>query len=239
MEETVEDTTSLHADERTGQFVYQNGPAQSVLMYQLGGRMYPMRSEPRCNTCQSQYRLEVEKKILRGYGYAAVANSLPDNAGISASSIRSHVTNGHLPLDESVKRAAIEARARELGRDVEAFEESLVDHIVFAKLGVQKAFERVVNGEEEVSVSDGIALANLLVRVDQTAQQGADSELMVEVFHAYMRAFMSVVTDERMQRQFANLLSRDPVMISLYRRWESQESLGDGDVEDAELVHED
>lgn len=226
----------LRLDEETGQFVYTDAPSQSVVMYQLGGRLYPMRSEPRCNTCQSPYRLEIEKKILRGYGYTAVANSLPEDAGLSMSSIRSHVRNGHLPLDETVKRAAVEARALELGLDLEAHEQSLVDHIAFAKVGVQKAFERVINGDEDVTVSDGIALANLLVKVEQTAQGGVDSELMAQVFHAYMRAFVAVVTDERMQQQFARRLSQDPVMVALYERWQSQPQIEDGLIEDAEVV---
>lgn len=226
----------LRLDEETGQFVYSDVPSQSVVMYQLGGRLYPMRSEPRCNTCQSPYRLEVEKKILRGYGYTAVANSLPDDAGLSVSSIRTHVRNGHLPLDETVKRAAVEARAVELGLDLEGHEQSLVDHITFAKVGVQKAFERVMNGDEEITVSDGIALANLLLKVDQNIQGGVDSQLITEVFHAYMRAFMMVVTDERMQQQFARRLSSDPVMVSLYNRWQSNSELEEGSFEDAEVV---
>jgi hypothetical protein len=226
----------LRLDEETGQFIYTDAPSQSVVMYQLGGRLYPMRSEPRCNTCQSSYRLEVEKKVLRGYGYTAIANSLPSDAGLSVSSIRAHFRNGHLPLDETVKRAAVEARASELGLDLEAHEQSLVDHITFAKVGVQKAFERVMNGDEEVTVSDGIALANLLARVEQTAQGGVDSELMSEVFHAYMRAFVSVVTSTEQQQQFARMLGRDPVMVALYSRWQSQPQLEESSIEDAEIA---
>lgn len=213
--------------------VTESGPTRnqptSVNMYELGGRVYPARSQPQCNTCQSEYRLEIEQKLLRGYGYTAIARSLPDDAGISMSSIRNHVHNGHLPLDESVKRAAVEARAQELGRDIENYEQSLVDHITFAKVGIQKAFQKMADGEEEVTIQDGIAFANLLAKVEQTASESLDTDLVYEVFAAYMRAFVATEPTSDKQRQFANALRRDPILQSLLNRWSAGE-LESGDL---------
>lgn len=217
----------------------------SAVMYRLGGRLYPVKSEPRCSTCQSPHRLHVERQLIRGYSYSAIVRDLPDDAGLTSRGIALHVQKNHLPLNEHVKRVAIEERARELGRDAERHEQSLVDAITFARLGIQDVFERMQNGELKPSVKDGIQFARLLHEVGLAERDEVGVEATREMFAAYMDAFVAVVDDPEQQQRFANALNAHPTMrawLADYHGHSSSQTevieLVEGDIEDAELVED-
>src|SRR4051812_44794260 len=42
------------------------------------GKLPPRIVEPRCHTCQSDYRDYIEREIIRGHSYLAIAKSIPD-----------------------------------------------------------------------------------------------------------------------------------------------------------------
>lgn len=190
----------------------------STVMYQVGGRRYPMRSAPLCNVCQSfEYRQEIENALLKSYSYAAIHRSLPPDAGISLDSIRNHVVSGHLPLDAAMRRVVIEERAREVGHSVEDHESTLADHITLAKLGVQSVIEQMARGELIPDMKDGIALAGLLARVQETAGEGIDNEVMVQAFMVYMEAIRATCTPEQI-RAIGESVANNPVMAGLMGR---------------------
>lgn len=201
----------LHNWQRGGEFHYDEPIPESVATYRLGGRLYPLRSEPRCHTCQSPYRMRVEKGLLRGYSYRAIAESLPSDAHLNASHIRRHVRSKHMPLDENVRRVAIEERARELGHDVESHDQMLADHVTLARVGVQRVFERMQDGELEPDISDGIAFANLLAKLGIHEESAIDEQMLFEILGAYMEAAVEVM-DADQQREFANRLGQHPVL---------------------------
>lgn len=202
-----------------GPFVYNDPVPDSAVMYRVGGRLYPMRREPRCNTCQSPYRQQVERAVLQGMSYRRIVESLPEDAGLTVYNVREHVARQHLPLDEFVKRAVIEERAQELGRDIESFQTTLADHITFARLGLQKAFERLVEGEVKPDLEDGIAFAQLLHKVGLEEGSEADREAMEQAMLAYMEVLEEVLEEEQRER-FSVLASRHPVLRALARRYD-------------------
>lgn len=216
-------------------------------MYRLGGRLYPVKSEPRCSTCQSPHRLHVERQLIRGYSYASIVRDLPDDAGLTQRGVALHVQRNHLPLNEHVKRVAIEERARELGRDAERHEQSLVDAITFARLGIQDVHERMQNGEIKPTIKDGIAFARLLHDVGLAERDEVGVEATREMFEAYMDAFIAVVDDPEQQQRFANALHAHPTMRAWLKEYEGHPpehvedaiiELGDGDVEEVADVAE-
>lgn len=198
---------------------------RSAVMYRLGGRTYPMRSEPKCKVCQSPYRVEIERSLIRSYGPTAVHRSLPVKAQeqISVKNISDHA-KAHLPVDHTIRQAAIQARAQELGTDFESAEGALVDHIVFARLGLQQVYERMADGEIKPSVQDGIAFAQMLLKVEEAAGGGLDEEMMARGFMVYMRAMRQVCTPAQIQ-QMSEIIQQDPIMkalLSMSERVEGQ-----------------
>lgn len=192
----------------------------SAIMYRLGGRMYPLRSVPQCKVCNSHYRVEIERGLIKSYGYTAIHRSLPEQAKseLSIRNIEEHARR-HLPVDEGIRRAVIEARAKELGTSIEDAEGALVDHISFARVGVQKVFQAMSEGRLEPDVKDGIAFATLLLKVEQAAGEGVDEEMLFGGFMAYLKAIRAVCTPDQV-RAIGSQLRQDPVMRSLLARSE-------------------
>lgn len=202
---------------------------QSAVMYRMGGRLYPMNSASGCKVCQSFYRVEIERSLLKSYGYATIHRSLPEQGRteLSVRNISDHA-HRHLPVDESIRRAVIEARAREMGVSIEDAEGPLVDHISFAKVGLQKVFQAMAEGSLEPDVKDGIAFATLLLKVEEQAGGGVDDEMMLTGFMQYLKAMRKVCTPEQMQ-SIGTLLRADPTMKALLARAEGVATV-DGEV---------
>ena len=190
--------------------------SNSTVSYRIGGREYPFRSEPNCLTCQSPYRVEVENALLKGYSYASIARSIPQ-ADLTANNIFDHVSKGHMPLDEHLRRAVIEDRAQELGRDIQRAEGVLTDHIALARLGVQRVIERMQMKEIEPGISDGIQFASLLLRLDEFAGETVDQQAVASSFMVFFEAAKSVMDPAQFAR-FGKLLERNPVLSALSKK---------------------
>lgn len=203
----------------------------SMLMTRVGGRTYPAHVNPRCRTCTSPYRTQIENALLKSYGYTAIVRALPEDANLTVRNVMDHFHNGHLPLDESVRRVVIEEDARERGLDIEGFESTLANHITFAKLGVQKVMQKMMDGELDPDISDGIAFASLLMKVEEQAGEAFDTEALTRGFMVYMEAIRSVCSPEQMQ-EIANTIATNPVMKALLSKDAQQRE----DVVEAEVV---
>jgi hypothetical protein len=190
--------------------------SNSTVSYRIGGREYPYRSEPNCLTCQSQYRVEVENALLKGYSYASIARSMPQ-AELTANNIFDHVSKGHMPLDEHLRRVVIEHRANELGRDIQRAEGVLTDHIAFARLGVQRVIERMATGELEPDIGDGIQFANLLLRLDEVEGGNVDQQAVAASFMVFFETVKSIMDPAQFAR-FGKLLERNPVLNALSKK---------------------
>lgn len=184
----------------------------AAIVYRIGGREYPMRSVPQCKTCQSHYRVEVENAILRGFGYAAVARHLPEQAKLTAENVRDHVTNGHMPIEETVRRALLEQRAEEVGYD-EA-RQTIVDQIGFARVGLQRVFEQMSSGKLEPDISHGIAFARLLQDAEASAGGEIDRQMMLQGFMAYQEAIVATCTPEQV-REISRVIKANPVLANI------------------------
>lgn len=190
--------------------------SNSTVSYRVGGREYPFRSEPNCLTCQSSYRIEIENALLKGYSYASISRSLPQ-AQLTSDNIFDHVSRGHLPLDEHLRRVVIEQRATELGRDIQRAEGVLTDHIALARLGVQRVIERMQTGDLDPTIADGIQFANLLLRLDEFAGESVDQQAVASSFMAFFEAAKSVMDPAQFTR-FGRLLERNPVLNALSKK---------------------
>lgn len=197
---------------------------QSALMTRVGGRSYPAKVVLQCKTCTSPYRTQIENALLKSYGYAAIVRSLPEDANLNERNIMEHFQRGHLPLDESVRRVVIEEDARERGLDIEGFESTLANHITFAKLGVQKVLQKMMDGELEPDISDGIAFANLLLKVEEQAGEGFDTETLTQGFMVYMDALRQVCSDQQVQA-VTDAIAANPVMKALLAKQQQAQTV--------------
>lgn len=189
--------------------------SRSAIMYRLGGRQYPMQSVSNCKVCQSSYRLEIERSLIRSYAPASIYRSLPPEAqeALSVRNITDHA-NKHLPLDHAIRQAAVTARTRELNRDIETVEGALADHILFARVGLQRVYERLVDGSVQPDIKDGIAFAQLLLKVEQEIEGGLDAEMYAQGFMVYMAALQRVCNPDQI-RQMGEIIHESPILNAL------------------------
>lgn len=195
----------------------ERGRAVAVRRY--GGReyTYPQR-DPRCKVCQSGYADYIERNILKSYGYTLVWNSLPDEVKerVSVRNITSHIKN-HLHMDQIAVQATHIQRAEEIGIDIAASTQVLVDQITFAKVGLQKVYEKMVEGDLEPDIKDGIAFANFLAKTEETAGGDVDRDVLAQGFMAYMDAVRQICSPEQ-AALIRDTLAANPVLNALMGR---------------------
>lgn len=207
-----------------GPMLFRDEVPRSARMYEVAGRLYPMKTASRCNTCQSPYRYQIEKHVLHGFAYKRIANALPEDAGITDRAIARHVDN-HMPLDEVQRRAVVESRAAEIGLDIYEHKRSLVDRLSFAKVGMQLAYERMVDGEVVPSIQDGLAFARIIQ--DMETDHDADVEILKRMLSAQLEVAQRVMTPEQ-RTEWAQQLNQHPYLREVAAL----------DVVDAEVIEE-
>lgn len=189
----------------------------SLAVVRVSGREYPVVSEPRCLTCQSTYRDEVERAVARSYSFEMIARSLPTDAGLSARNLSDHFRKGHLPVDNVAVTQLRERDAQERGEVVAEAAAAVVDAIGFARRVIGRVDERVLAGELAPDVRDGLAAAALVAKYEADEPEGYDHDSVFEGFMVYMKSMRNHCTPEQM-RAIAADISQNPVMKQLHGR---------------------
>jgi hypothetical protein len=200
------------------------GPRQaaaSIVTYRLGGRDYPLRSATGCKVCSSPARFTVESEIVRGATYTSIARSV---GNLTNQNVRNHFLAGHMPLEVEALRRLLERRAEEIGRDIDAGVDSLVDHVTLARTVVQRTYEGIASGDLNPSVAEGVAAARLLQQAGDGVEE-SDRATWVEAFMAYQDTARQVMGPEQFER-FGAALGANPLLRALVDRHRTREVTG-------------
>ena len=188
--------------------------SSSALVYKTGGHEYPMYSEPRCKTCQSPYRTEIENRILKGISYRNIVDGLGEQSSLSVENIRHHVAKKHLPVEEEVKRIIMHEQAKAIGLDPEETERAIVDGLAFAKVGLQTVHQAMTAGELQPTVAEGIAFAKFIHEMENYGGEDMDRE----AFGLGLRTLIELIKKNMNSEQFASFsldVRSDPLLASL------------------------
>ncbi len=214
----MSDTELRLRDGHDGSYVGDTATAvvrPSAVMYQVGGRSYAMKTARHCKTCQSHLRLDIENQIIRGYGYKGIVDSLPEGCELTERNLREHVKNNHMPLDETIRHRIIEERAQENNRLLENEAGTAVDHIAFARVGIQKCFEDITAGKQHVTVAEANQMANILLKFDQYAQGSeVDNYMVMQGFTTMLDILRKMLPPEQFQ-EFGVRMSATPFLKTL------------------------
>ena len=218
-------------------------PGSALVMYRIGGRSYPLRSVPNCRVCRSPYRLEVENSIVAGRVYSAIAQSLPEDAGLTARHIGDHYRNGHLPIEVAESRRILEHRAQQRGKDIESGLDTLINGITVAEEIVKRGYEAIQRGDLVPDMKDVLSAAKLLETFGYGDEGGPDQEAIVEAFMIYHETAAKYMDPQTFAR-FGRDLSTNPILKALVAKYDNAEIEGDvvadedEDVVEAEVVEE-
>jgi hypothetical protein len=189
-----------------------------MLSYRIGGHVYPRTARAGCAVCASPYRSDIEVAISSGQNYTGIIGGLPEGSQLEVRHLSTHFRAGHMPLRQSAMRKIIEDREVELGKAIEDGADSLADHVMLARVVVQRSFERIAKGELEPTVADGIAAAKILqtVGVDDS---DTDKAAYAEAFMIWMETAQQVMTEDQFLA-FGASLNGNPVLQGLVSRYQ-------------------
>jgi hypothetical protein len=191
----------------------------SVVMIDVGGRKYPMRTVSQCRTCMSPYRMEIEQAILEQHGYMTIANALVGresgrlpNPGHQ--SIRDHVLKNHMPLGPTAERALVEERAKQIGRDIETHTAGLADYASVNQIIVQRGMDRLARGELQPTMSELLTAIRMQHAIESTTEDGLDAAAWQEALVAYMEVAAQFIPQENLHA-YGQALTRNPVLKAM------------------------
>lgn len=209
----------------------------SMVMTRVGGVDYPLVSVAQCKTCQSPHRLIIENHLITGRSNAGIRKELeaidPDGEHPTAEGIGEHYRKGHMPLNQAVKRRLIERRAEEIGKNMNAELETLMDHVTVAQMILQTGGEKVARGELDPNITETLAAAKFLFDIEKSAQGSVDNEMWTTAFMVYMEAARELMTEDQWQN-FGRRLASHPVLREMAAKRDAIEA----NTIDAEVVEE-
>lgn len=205
-----------------------------MVMTRINGRDYPMRSEPKCRTCQSPHREFIERELVAGRSYRAIAKQLeglPEGAMAHPSDhgIGEHVRGGHLPVPHEQRRDLVEQRAKAIGKSIET-DHNLVDYVAVNQMILHRGFERLQAGEIEPDTKDLLTAIATLHKIETTSPEGYDVEAYQEAMFVYMDVAQRFIPPEVFE-EYGAALRRNPILRAIAAK-QAAENTVSGEVED-------
>lgn len=203
------------------------GAGASAIIYRVGGREYPLKTNRQCKVCMSPHRFDIEDDLINGRTYRKIVESLPEGHDLVVANVKNHYLNGHLPLEQAATRQIIEARAERVGKSIEDATQSLVDGLTLAEVVVQKTFEGIASGEIAPDLKDGLAAAKFLADFGEYDEDGGTDMVAVsEAFMVYHETAAEVMTPEQF-KAFGEMLTSSPVLRALAAKYEGESVPGE------------
>lgn len=186
------------------------GSRESIASTTVGGRTYPLRVVPSCHVCNSPERMAIENALVRGWSHTSISRSVAEE-GVTPRNIKSHFTNGHMPLTDEVQ-ARLDEDAHERGRVIDEGVEVVMDSLALSRKVRAAVVERMENGDLPVTVKDGLAAEALLARAE--AAEPLDQAALVDGFMKWAEAIKRHCTPDQI-REIGAEIHNDPALTSL------------------------
>lgn len=194
----------------------------SMIMVEVNGQQYPMKTVTQCRTCMSPYRRQIEQYLIEGMSYGWIATEVSgyekrpnqrfDHPTLY--SIREHVARNHMPLGPTAERALIEQRSQEIGRDLEGYQGSLADYAAANQLIISRGMAKMARGELSPSMGDLLNAVRMQHSIEQAKEEGVDSAAWQEALVAYMEVAQQFIPQESIQA-YGQALAKHPVLRAM------------------------
>ncbi len=126
--------------------------------------LWTVRSRKGCLTCNHPLRWALEREMVAGRSWAAIVRDLPEDAGLTGRNLRDHFAAGHLPVFEPAVQEHVTRQSQVPGEAVAPSVAKLADTLGFAQTVVTRVSERLIAGDVQPSIRDGLAAAEHLLR---------------------------------------------------------------------------
>lgn len=196
-----------------------NGRGVSVFEVNIGGQKYPVKQYHSCPVCMSPYRLDMERALIGGLSYKSIVKNLVDNRDHdgdppTSTDLSRHVREQHMPLPDVQRRALIERRAEQIGRNIQEGQENLIDYVGVNETIIERGFERLVNKEINPNTADLMNALKLQHSIEAQKNGSISDEMWMEAMMVYMEAAREVMPPE-MWDAFGARLQESPILKAL------------------------
>lgn len=191
----------------------------SVVMREIGGRLYPATYASQCKVCRSEYRYDIEQAINTGMSYTRIAlevvpQGLPAPEQMSSNSIMRH-HKSHMDVQAKWGQAMKVARAKERGVDTEVEIDVMADHIFLAKEFVRRGITKLNSmSDDELEMKDVLSAVKFLADAEKAAADQGNDSFLRAAFHIYVQVTIEQAGRETFNR-IAAALANDPRMQSI------------------------
>jgi hypothetical protein len=129
--------------------------------------------------------------LVGGSSFAQAIRTHPD-AGLSARNVREHIRRGHLPIEHELVRRLVEQEVKEHIALVESGVSAKLAVIVLAQTTIRSVNERLMSGELEPTISEGIRMARLLAGYDDALRKEHRTEMQLRQSHEGFAVMFSI-----------------------------------------------
>jgi hypothetical protein len=164
----------------------------------------PMKFEPRCKICKSDFRTVIDRLLISGNSYVGIAQQfrgkdqhLTGSVDAIRKSIERH-RKAHLSVNDQAVRDILEQKAREAGVLVETARQQLISEEALLQLAVRKGTEQLSEPESRIKYQDAIKAAELL-RDKKAQEMTVQLELVQRQYNAIVQAVQKVVPNDLWQ----------------------------------------
>jgi hypothetical protein len=172
----------------------------------------PIISEPKCHACQSDHRLWIERQLVKGTAYVAIARSLPipeDQVENMRRSISNHFRK-HMALEQASVRALMEEEAQLLGQNVEEGVRGAFSNRAALDILIRKAFEDALNGVTTVEPKDLIQMMKL--HADMSTESGSTA---TEEAKTAIRIFMLAIQNVLLKSDLVDREHGQEILVAI------------------------
>jgi hypothetical protein len=223
-------------------------PLKAMQQVRIGKHTYSLVSDPGCVICRHPARVQIEEQILLKTQYVVIAQMFSEKEyeratgeaetwpKITDKQVSEHFNADHCPIDAYVLNDLVEQAQQSMPEDYVRLGKRIIDGSVFAKYIVGKVEERVVRGDVEPTIKDGIAAARLdtalkiaKMRVDSSgAQDQPDLWYYEQSFHVFFTEAQRIMTEQQWS-ELMDVLRTNPVLRSLVdqRQQASEQATGE------------
>lgn len=187
-----------------------------VMPADVGGKEYDFVYEPRCRVCTSgdSILMNVNRALAEGYTYMDVLRLVePFNRNlekkITYTSIRNHQKR-HMPFEASAMREILEERANRAEKDFVEGKTRIVTAAGYAEVMMHKAFDRLINDQEPVTIEQGLKAAQVLESLTANDESQNLAEEMFSKLGRIIDAVKKVSTPDQIRQIMAELESTTP-----------------------------
>ena len=145
----------------------------------IHGETIPRVTVPQCKVCAHVHRDSVDAMLLEGRAYSTIICGLPPGHSLTERNVSEHALRGHASIDEAMTASMKHVSAANKDAVVEvvpspvstllqpvadATARRLSPALRLAERIVQRAYERLEEGDLDVDIKDALAAATLLER---------------------------------------------------------------------------